>query len=277
MTENYLEGKKTQDLSDYEVVVRLLEILSGTTDEDGLVDGPNLWNVNHTERSKAILNHSLLVFKVADSLGRELKNKKVKGFEDISLRDLDLLALTHDAGKQYGVTREFLPEEKKKTKGIPSDFKEESMVVDEKVVSWLSDLNISPLALEALKDHNFPSQVYENPYWKIILVADYMAGQEVSDVLTRVSDVGKRWVYDRIEKGNQPRITPERFEGAKEIILSVARDIFEALGVSDKEFIIQHNLSSDESQLKIERFLRKTTENKTEERAKHLLEVFHKK
>jgi len=272
MTESK-QGSETHGKEPHYVTGSLLNILSGETDNDGLVDGPNLWNVAHTERSRAILNHSLLVARVANALGNALKENLVKGFEDLDLRELTLAALTHDAGKQFGVTREFLPDDKKNLRGIPSGFKEKSSEVDEAVVLWLSGIGMSALALQALKDHNFPSQVYENSYWKIILVADYMAGQEVTDVLTRVSDVGSRWVYDRIKQGKQPRISPERFEKAKGIILSVAGEIFGSLGLTDQQFIELHKLTSDKSQLKIERFLRNTTDQNREERVKHLVEL----
>ena len=260
----------------------LLKALGGTEKkikfddkETSLVnDGACLWGVEDKEKGEGILKHVLLTSRVAYRLAKDLKHQKVKGYEDIVLRHVVEGAILHDITKLYGESREELPLEIKKALGIPEDFQEVSSEVEEVGVSWLEKIGFSPEVCEAIKKQDFPEEVIDNPYWKIILVADYMTGQEVTTIDERLNDVETRWINQRQEKGLKPRIDPQRFALAVGNINAVAKEIFSALGTSDCEFIEKHGLNSSESQTRWEKFLMKTRVEGREQRAKELVETF---
>lgn len=239
-----------------------------------LVDkGAYLWGVENQELGKGILRHVLLCSRVACCLARELKSRGVSGHEEIDLEYVVHTALLHDIDKLYAEDREKLPPEIKEALGIPRDFREASAGVDEVASSWLRDLGFPSEVYEAIRTHNFPGEVIDNPYWKITLLADYMVGQKVMTVEERLNDVKTRWIDQRVEQGLKPRIEPERFELAAKNIRAVAEEIFGALGTSDREFIEKHKLNSDESQTRWERFLLETRAKSKEERAKRLVKA----
>ena len=243
--------------------------------EISLVEGAYLWSVDDKEKGKGIFRHCLLVSRVAYYLGKELKEKKILGYEDVNLQYVTQGALLHDAGKLYAESREKLSPEIKAALGIPLDFKESVSGADETASGWLKELGFSPEVYEAaIKDHNFPQEVKDNPYWRIILVADYMAGQRVMSVEERLNDVKTRWIDQRITQGLEPRIDPEMFAIAANNIRRVAKEIFTALETTDKEFIEKHGLNSSESQTRWEKFLMKTRVEGREQRAKELVETF---
>jgi len=263
------------------ISTKLLDALGGirrTEEVKGkqipLVDrGAYLWGVENRELGKGILRHVLLCSRVACCLARELKRKAISGYEDINLEYVVHAALLHDIDKLYGEGREKLPPEIKEALGLPPDFQEVSPEVDQVVSSWLQDLGFPPQVYEAIRGQNFPEKIIDNPYWRITLLADYMAGQKVMTVEERLKDVRARWIDQRVEQGLKPRIEPERFETAARNIRAVAEEIFEALGTSDRQFIEKYKLNSDESQTRWEKFLLKTREADKEKRAKGLVKA----
>lgn len=235
--------------------------------------GAYLWGVDDREKGKGILNHVLLTSRVAYHLGLLLKKKKVPGYEAIDPGTLVHGALLHDITKLYGEDREKLPDEIKIALGIETKFREISAIVDETGMSWLKALNYPPEAYEAIMGHDFPEAIIDNPYWKIILIADYMVGQEVMSVSERLNDVKTRWIDQRISQGLAPRIEPERFELAQRNIEEVSSEIFGFLDTTDTEFIKEHKLNSDESQARWEKFLLRSRQKRQEDRAKRLVNV----
>lgn len=262
---------------------RLLKALGGKKKQvqlgagepvDLVGEGAYLWGIEDREKGRGILRHSLLVSRVAYYLGKEFKEKEIKGYENIDLQHIVHAGLLHDSDKLLAESREEMPREVKEYLGIPPDFQESSSDADEVVVSWLKDLGFPPEVYEAIKNHNFPQEVINNPYWKITLIADYMASQQVMPIEERLTNVKTRWIDQRLAEGKAPRVTPKRFELAAKNIRAVAKEIFGALGTSDREFIRKHKLNSDESQTRWEKFLLKTMETLKEDRAKRLVEVF---
>lgn len=271
------EGEKQSHF----ISAKLLDALGGirrTEEVKGkqisLVDrGAYLWGVEDREKGKGVFRHALLVSRVAYHLGRELKERKIKGYEKINLETLIEGALLHDIDKLYSEDRENLPSEIKKALGIPPDFRESSKESDQIVSSWLSKFGFSPQIYEAIEDHNFPSEIRDNPYWKIILVSDFMVAQKVMVVKERLPDYRTRWIDQRIKQGLPPKVEPEIFEKAAKNIRAVAEEIFGALKTSDREFIEKHKLNSDESQTRWERFLLRTRAKGKEKRAKKLVKA----
>ncbi len=233
--------------------------------------GAYLWGVDDREKGGGILNHVLLTSRVAYHLGRELIRTKAPGYEDLKLGCLVHGAILHDITKLYGEDREKLPNEIKEALGLEIGFREISDRVDEIGMSWLKALNYPPEVYQAIMGHDFPQAIVDSPYWKIILVADYMVGQEVMTVSARMTDVKTRWIDQRISQGLVPRIKPERFDLARRNIEAVAAEIFESLRISDEEFIHQHQLNSDVSQTRWEKFFRSSRAKGKEERAKRLV------
>ena len=77
----------------------------------------------------------------------------------------------------------------------------------------------------------------------------------------------------KIEKGEIPRIEPDRFDTAKINIEAVAGELFGYLETTDSQFIESHNLNSPDSMDRGEIFIRKTAERGTEDKAKRAVGV----
>lgn len=256
---------------------RLLEALGGTkvriADYELADKGAYLWGVKDRQKGEGIFRHSLLSSRVAYFLAKTLKERRIKGFENINLQYVIEGAILHDIGKLYGEDREKLPPQMKEALGLPVTFREESPEVDKISASWLQNLGFPPEVYEAIVSHNFPQGVVDNPYWKIILLADYMVGQRVMAVEERLEDVRTRWINERLKKGEPPRIEPTRFKIAADNVRAVADEIFIALGTTDKEFIEKHQLNSVRSQQRWEKFLLMTAVKSTEDRARQLVKA----
>lgn len=262
---------------------RLLKALGGIKEETAvgeLVDqGAYLWGVkkgkdeekdeDNTKKGSGIFKHILLTSRTAYALAKELKEKGAEEYKDIDLKKVVEAAILHDITKLYGEDREKLPPELKKTLGLPLGFREISQEVDETGISWLLELGFSDEVSEAIRSHDFPEKVVDNSYWKIILLADYMStSQKIIPVEERLQDVKTRWIDQPLDQGREPRIEPERFQKAQANIEQVAQEIFQLLGLEDKIFIEERQLNSDKSMNRWEKFLIKTRDEKTEERAK---------
>lgn len=258
------------------VSLRLLEALGGKKDlSTGLVsEGAFLWGAEDREIGRGILNHVQKVSRVAYFLGKELKKKSIPGFENLDLQLLVEGALLHDIVKLYGEGRERLSLKEKEALGITPDFKEISSEVDNVGISWLKKLGFPSQVYEAIRGHDFPEMVINDPYWKIILIADYMAGQKVMSTKDRLTDVRQRWITQPMERGDKPRIEPERFMIAERNINKVAVEIFAFLNTTDEEFIEKHQLNAEGSETRWEKFLRKTAAVGRESRAKQLVKLF---
>lgn len=253
---------------------RLLEALGGIKEETSvgsLVEkGAYLWGAEDRDKGKGIFNHVLLASRVAYNLITKLKEKSPAKYGHVSDRLVVEATILHDITKLYGEDREKLSPEAKSTLGITPDFKEISAEVDNVGIAWLKESGFPPEVYGAIAGHDFPEKIVDDPYWKIVLVADYMTGQQVMTVEDRLNDVKTRWIDQQIAKGEAPRIDPERFSLAQDNILRVVNEIFTAIGQSDVEFITENKLNSDESETRWEKFLRSTRSAGKESRAKKL-------
>jgi HD superfamily phosphohydrolase YqeK len=252
---------------------KLLDALGGVKRE-GLVDqGAYLWGVEDKAKGEGVFNHVLKCSRVAYFLAKELKDRKIQGFEGINLEHVVDAAILHDLTKLYGEDRENLPPEVKSALGLSADFREISPAADETGASWLKNLGFPAEVLNAISEHDFPEQMKDNPYWKIVLIADYMTGQTIMPVSERLLDVKMRWIDSRLKEGLKPRIEPERFAVAYDIVNQVASELFSAIHMTDEGFIIKHSLNSNESQTRWEKFLTTTREKGKEDRARHLVKL----
>ena len=257
---------------------QLLAALGGVRKETAaglqLIEGGEfVWGVEGVgdrEIGKGVFKHVLLVSRVAYTLAKELKEKGPRQYRDLDLGSVVEIALLHDVVKLYAQQREDLSDEQKAAAGIRRDLKETDPETEEVGASWLKDLGFPKLVTEGIKDH-FPQQVIDNPYWKIGLVADYLASQEVMSLEERLTDVKKRWIDDEKAEGKLPRIDPAVFEHACRTIREVAHELFTALDTTDKKFIEEHRLDDPESATRWEKFLMRTRERKREALAKKLV------
>ena len=253
---------------------KLLKALGGikeATPAGGLVvdKGAYLWGAEDREKGAGIFRHVLLASRVAYNIAKELKKCDIAEYKNIDLQLVVEAALLHDIVKLYdGEDREKLPVEFKEALGLKADFKEISDETNAAGASWLKDLGFSPEVCEVIREHGFPTEIPKSPYAKIILLADFMTGQKIMPVEDRLNDVKSRWIDQRVAKGESPRIEPDLFAKAREVIKKTAQDIFQFLETNDTEFIESHKLNSDESQQRWERFLTKTRVKESEKRAK---------
>jgi len=235
-------------------------------------DGSYLWGIGDKEKGAGILNHVLLTRRTALALAKDLKERRAPGFENINLQYVADAATLHDLIKLYSEDRERLTPEQKSALGLPQNFKEISNSADEVGVEWLQSERLPPEIYRAVL-HDFPLHIVDDPYWKIVLIADYMSGQRIMSVVERLQDVRARWIDEKIEKGEIPRIEPDRFDTAKINIEAVAGELFGYLETTDSQFIESHNLNSPDSMDRGEIFIRKTAERGTEDKAKRAVGV----
>lgn len=262
------------------ITARLLDVLGGKKVDmppaGKLIEkGAYLWGIEGSEaedrdRGKGILNHVLLVSRVAYTLGKLVQEKKVPGFENINLQSVVEAALLHDVDKLWGEEREKLPSEIKEALGLSPDFKELSDASDKTAGVWLTELGFSPEVIEGVKTHQDPDLGVKNPYWCLIVLSDYMASQRVMTVKERLQDIRARWIDNRVKNGELPRMSEEEFQ--REIYsASTAYDaVLGPLGMTDEEVIETYKLNSPEGQTRWEKFLRFTKQSGKEERAKKL-------
>jgi len=180
-------------------------------------------------------------------------------------------ATLHDVTKLYGEDREKLTPEQKAELGLPENFREIMDEVDGVGVEWLRKLGFPVEVYRAIMGHDFPLSIVDDPYWKIVLVADYMSGQQIMTVDERLNDVKTRWIDQQIVKGEKPRIEPERFAIAQQNIKTVAAELFDAIGMDDTNFIDINHLNSPDFMDRGERFIRRTAETRNEDRVKRAI------
>lgn len=251
---------------------KLLEALGGIkrwTEFGPLVDnGAYLWGVEDREKGQGIFKHVLLVSRVAYALAKALMQRDPKKYGSINLQYVVEVAILHDVAKLYGEDRERkLEPNQKLLMGLRKDFKEFDDETDEAGVRWLKQLGFAKEVYEATADH-FPQEEKESIYWKLGLVADYMASQHVMPVGERIADVRKRWIEEKIAEGKEPRMDPAYYDRASSVIQDVARKLFDVIGVSDREFIEREKLNDPTSAQRWETFLTGTRTKKAEARAK---------
>lgn len=226
-----------------------------------VTDGAYLWGVEDRDKGKGVFNHVMLTARSAYYLGRELQEKQVPGYENLNLHTLVDAAILHDVVKLGGEDREALSPDQKVALGLPANFREIMEEADEMGIEWLKISGLSPEVYEAIRAHDFPQRIIDDPYWKIVLIADYMSGQKIMTVDNRLADVKTRWIDERVKQGQEPRIEPERFDAAQKNIEEVAAGIFSGIGMSDQEFIDVHDLNSDSSMRTWEKLLRRTRDD----------------
>lgn len=271
------QGRPEQKKEPHYISARLLDALSGikesTVAGDLVARGAYLWGVEDSKKGEGIFNHVMLVSRVASILAEELQKKDPVQYGALDMRTVVETAILHDVSKLFGQDREFLSEEHKAVIGLRKDFREVDNEAENEGVRWLKEFGFSEEVQKSVKDH-FPEKVVHNPYWKIVLVADYITGQHVMPLSERLQDVRQRWVDQPIAEGKQPRITSEEFNRSRRIIETVAQEIFHALGLTDEEFITQHRLNDPDTAGRWERFLRSTRERGQEKRATSLTRRF---
>lgn len=255
----YINSKLLNALGGKKETVRL-----NNEDISLVSDGAYLWGVEDHDKGRGVFNHVMLTARSAYYIGRELKDKQIPNYEDLNLPTLVNAAILHDVIKLAGEDREKLTAEQKVTLGLPENFREIMDEADEIGVDWLKNAGFPPEVYEAISAHDFPLRIVDDPYWKIILVADYMSGQKIMTVKDRLDDVRTRWIDEQVENGKSPRIEPDRFDIAGRNIKQVAGEIFGALEMEDQEFIDVYDLNSYSSMQRWEKFLRDTREAKTE-------------
>lgn len=267
---------KKPDLAPSHISSRLLKALGGRKEiveikgeEVALVnDGAYLWGEGDRDKGKGILNHVLLARRTALALATALKDKQAPGFENINLDFVADAATLHDVTKLYGEDREKLTVDQKRELGLPDNFREIMDDVDDAGVEWLSKLGFPVDVYGSIVGHDFPLRIVDDPYWKIVLVADYMSGQKIMTVEERLNDVKTRWIDQQIAKGEAPRIEPKRFVTAEQNIKAVASELFGAIGMADIDFIDVYDLNNPATMDRGEAFIRKTAGAQTEDRAK---------
>lgn len=260
---------------------KLLKALGGikeTTPVGGSVvdKGAYLWGVEDREKGAGIFRHVLLASRIAYVVAKELKEKGISEYQNIDLKLVVEAALLHDIAKLYGEDREKLPTEVKEAMGLGSGFREISDETNAAGASWLKDLGFSPEVYEVIAEHGFPTEMPKSPYAKIILLADFMTGQKIMPVEDRLNDVKTRWIDQKVAKGESPRIEPELFDRAREVIKKTAQEIFQFLEINDKEFIESHKLNNNESTQRWEKFLGQTRKEEKEGRASRLVDKYIK-
>lgn len=256
---------------------RLLKALGGTKEET--VVGPlvarnaYLWGVEDRDRGAGLFKHVMLVSRVAYALIKALKEKAPEIYGAIDSQKVVEGAILHDVSKLYAEERELLSPDQKQAIGVRVDFKEIDEETENIGVAWLKELGFSKEVLEGIKDH-FPEKIIDNPYWKIILISDFLAGRQVVPLEERFLSVKTRWIDQQIAQGKEPRIDPAHLERAQQVIRDVSKEIFSLLGTTDVEFIKQHKLNDPASATRWERFFSQTREKKKEGLAERLVEKF---
>lgn len=235
------------------------------------LEGGELWAVELTDAVEAISNHSFLAGRTADYLGKALKEKGVPGYKNVDLGLVVQGALLHDSMKLPSRHLVDLTPEQKSVLGLSEDPYKTSNGADELATKWLKQLGFPPQVYEGIRAHDFPQAITDNPYWKIIVLSDAMAGPRITTVNERVTDLHKRWIKDPTEKGLKPVVEEEQFRVAENNFHTVANEIFEALGTTDEKFIEDNKLDDDSSMPKWERFLRRQRGLKRERRTTEVM------
>lgn len=255
----------TSDNQPHFISSRLLEALGGIKEKTAageLVNkGAYLWGVEDRDKGFGLFKHVLLVSRVAYALAKELKEKAPDEYGAVDLKKVVETAILHDISKMYAQDREFLPPEKKDLIGLRRDFKEADIETEEVGVGWLRDLGFSEEVQKGIVDH-FPEKPINDPYWKIVLASDFLAGQKVTTIKERLDDVHERWIV----KGN--RMPADVFARARATIESVGQELFTKLVTTDEAFIIAKDLNNPESATRWEKFLMGTYQKKREDAAK---------
>lgn len=230
-----------------------------------------LWGVELTDAVDAISNHCFLVGRTAHHLGKALKEKGIPEYQEVDLGLLEQAAILHDIMKLPSRVLNKLSPEQKRQLDLTDDFSGISSDADEIGTRWLKGLGFPPQVYESIRAHDFPQEIINNPYWKIIVLSDAMAGPQVTTVEERVKDLEERWIKIPIANGLKPAVEEERFTVASINFHTIADEIFGALGTTNTEFIEENKLQDDSSMPKWERFLRRQRELRRELRTTAVL------
>ncbi len=196
-----------------------------------------LWGVELTDGVEPISNHSFLAGRTAWNIGTELKKAGVAGYENLNVEFLTQGAIIHDILK---LPSRFIAK-------LPANQQDQLESPDDMTSRWLEELEFPKEVQDGIRAHDFPEAVIDNPYWKIIVLSDAMAGEHIMPVKERLIGVRARY----------PDVTKERFDAATHTFNTLADEIFGALGTNDEGFIAEHELTDDKSMPKWERFLRR--------------------
>ncbi len=169
-------------------------------------------------------------------------------------------------GEWIAGREDLTPEEKVKL-GLPRSYREISPEADEIAVGWLSEYPDLPAEFvekfkEVVVGHDFSvdPKAYETIYQKLIQISDFSVSQKWMTTEERWNEVADRWVKPfiknwgefsgkdtieiirnhwqefEIDSGKPPRIEPDRLAKASELVQGAADEIFNYLGMNQREF-----------------------------------------
>ena len=235
-----------------------------------LIQGAYLWGTAEGDRihGAGVFRHVQRVSRSAYYLGKALIESGDPRWQGLNLEFLVQAALLHDNIKLPSEILEKLDVQSQLALGLPSGYREIHPYADELEITRLRSLGLPTEVYNAIKGHDFPQEIKADRIWQVVLVADYMTGQEAGLIDERLADIHNRWIAKPREAGLPPRIEEDRFEIARKNILQVANGIFRTIGMTNREFIERFRLNEPESETPWEKFLRTHAENGTEAPAK---------
>ncbi len=199
--------------------------------------GGGLIGVPDKKEWAGILNHALLVRRLATCLAQELKASG----EDINLEIVSEAALLHDIGRRQEDERIWY---KKEPGAVGSHAREGAKILEE--------VDLSKEISETVKAHYFPQQPLDNWEKKLVFYADSRAGQSIEPLNERLEDIEKRWVPKKISQ--------EEMNQTKKIAQDIEQEIFSKLDIGPDDVL-------DLSVPRVERYLRTIIERNLEDRA----------
>lgn len=193
--------------------------------------GGGLIGVPDKKEWAGVLNHSLLVRRVATYLAQELK----AAGEDVDLGVVGEAALLHDIGRR------------KEEEGAGPHPQEGAKI--------LKKARFSDKISEIVEAPHFPGRKDELDNWekKIVFYADLRAGQNIISLDDRLKDITERWIPDK-------KITQEEMDRTKKIAQDIEQEIFSKLDIKADDIL-------DIPAPRVERYLRAIVERNLEDRA----------
>lgn len=201
--------------------------------------GGGLLGVPDKKEWAGILNHSLIVRRVATYLARELK----AAGENVNLEVVGEGALLHDIGRRQEDERIWY----KKEPGAAGSHAQEGVKI-------LKGAGFSKEISDIAETHSFP-QKEELDSWekKLVFYADTRVAQSIISLSDRFKDAEKRWVLNG-------KVTREKMDKRKKIAQDIEQEIFSKLEVKPDGIL---NLPMS----RVERYLRTIIERNLEDRA----------
>lgn len=201
--------------------------------------GGGLLGVKDKEEWAGILNHSLLVRRIATHLGQELK----AAGQDVNLETISEASLLHDVGRRS----EDEEEQYREWQGPVEDH-------TRKGARMLKEAGFSPEITDTIASHHFPTRMkdVDTLEKKLLFYADRRVSQDIVSLEKRVNNDSERWVAEGM-------IGQEDMVKSCELASQVEREIFAQLDIEPEDL---QNLPMP----KIEKYLRSWIERNLEDR-----------